>query len=391
MKNFLTHLECSVCGDRHSPHEIQTICRSCGKSLFAIYDLEGAKKSLEKNNLSSSENGFWKYFPLLPVQNEENIVSLGEVITPLLPLERLRKEHRVKEFFVKDESPLPTGSFKARGLGMGVSKAKELGVKEVCIPTAGNAGGALAAYASRAGMRSHIFMPDDTPIINIKECFAYGADVTLVKGNITDAAKAMIEKKKNHPEWFDISTLKEPYRLEGKKTLGYEIAEAYNWELPDVIIYPTGGGTGLIGMWKAFGEMEAMGWIGKKRPKMVAVQSSGCAPISRAFAARKTESIFWEQADTIASGLRVPKAFADYLILKVIYETDGTALDVSDQEILSAVKEIASKEGFYMCPEGAATYVAFQKLVQQDFIRSTDSVLLFNTAAGNKYPEIIEI
>jgi len=378
-----------MCGDRHSPHEIQTICRSCGKSLLARYDLSAAQQSLNKESFRNLGGGFWKFAPLLPIEREENEVSLGEVVTPLLPLKALAKELGIRELLVKDEGHLPTGSFKARGLAMGISKAKELGVREMCIPSAGNAAGALAAYAARAGMTSHIFVPEDTPVINIKECRAYGARVVLVKGNISDAAKAMNEEKKNNPGWFDISTLKEPYRLEGKKTIGYELGEQYNWSLPDVIIYPTGGGTGLIGMWKAFEEMEMMGWIGSHRPKMITAQADGCAPIVRAFREKKRESEFWQGAETIASGLRVPKAFADHLILDAIYASKGSAVSVSDRAIIDSVYEIAKKEGLFMCPEGAATYVSLKVLLKEGFVKGSDRVLLFNTAAGNKYPEVI--
>lgn len=289
---------------------------------------------------------------------------------------------------MKDEGQLPTGSFKARGLGMAISKARELGVKKICIPSAGNAAGASAAYAARAGMECFIFLPEDTPEINIKECLACGAHVELVKGNISDAAKAMNQKKQ--PDWFDVSTLKEPYRLEGKKTMGYELAEQFGWELPDVILYPTGGGTGLIGMWKAFEEMEQLGWIGSKRPKMVSVQTSGCAPIVKAFTEKKKESEFWQNAQTIASGLRVPKAFADHLILKAIYESSGYAVAVSDEEIVAAVRGIASQEGLFICPEGAATLVALKKLLQERRVAGDDSILLFNTGAGIKYPEVVK-
>jgi threonine synthase len=291
---------------------------------------------------------------------------------------------------MKDEGHLPTGSFKARGLAMAVSKAKELGVKKICIPSAGNAAGALAAYAAKAGMESHIFLPEDTPQANVIECGVYGADIRFVKGTISDAARAMQEEKKTHPEWFDVSTLKEPYRLEGKKTMGYELAEQSSWELPDVIIYPTGGGTGLIGMWKAFDEMEQLGWIGAKRPRMVSVQSSGCAPIVRAFQENKRQSEFWENASTIASGLRVPKAFADHLILDAIYASGGNAVEATDEEIRNAVNESAREEGLFLCPEGAATLVALRKLLQRKLVRKDETVVLFNTATGLKYPEVMQ-
>jgi len=385
--SYLTHLECSVCGDRHSPHEVQTVCRSCGKSLLARYDLASAKR-LSRESLRLRPPSLWRYRELLPIERDENIVSFGEGMTPIVPLRRLGAELGLNRLWMKDEGQLPTGSFKARGLGMAISKAKELGVKKICIPSAGNAAGASAAYAARAGMECFIFLPDDTPQINIKECLACGAHVELVQGNISDAAKAMNRKKQ--ADWFDVSTLKEPYRLEGKKTMGYEVAEQFDWELPDVIVYPTGGGTGLIGMWKAFEEMEQLGWIGSKRPKMISVQTTGCAPIVKAFAEKKKESEFWENAHTIASGLRVPKAFADHLILKAIDESNGSAVAVSDEEIVAAVHDIAAKEGLFICPEGAATVVALKVLLQENKLAPNESVLLFNTGAGIKYPEVVK-
>lgn len=332
----------------------------------------------------------WKIQPLLPVENPANIVSLGEPATPLLHLSAYEQTLGVARLQMKDESRLPTGSFKARGLAMAVSKARELGIRKVCIPSAGNAAGALAAYAARAGMEAHIFIPEDTPRVNIAECMVAGANVELVKGTISDAAKAMNAKRSLHPDWFDVSTMKEPYRLEGKKTMGYELAEQCGWELPDVIIYPAGGGTGLVGMWKAFAEMEELDLIGPKRPKMVAVQSTGCAPLVRAFEQKNTESEFWDHAETIASGLRVPKAFADYLILEAIYASGGCAIAVSDDEIRKAVAELAQREGLFCCPEGAATLVAAGHLVRQGVIKASDTVVLWNTAAGTKYVELME-
>ncbi|MBI3006416.1 MAG: threonine synthase [Ignavibacteriales bacterium] len=389
MASFLTHLECSVCGDRHSPHELQTVCRTCGKSLLARYDLDKCKKALRKETLKGQKSSLWKYFPLLPIQREEHIVTLGEEITPLIALARTVEALQLNQLWMKDEGQLPTGSFKARGLGMAISKAKELAVKDVCIPSAGNAAGASSAYAARASIGCHVFLPQDTPQMNIKECRAYGADIVLVPGNISDAARAMNERKKTNQDWFDVSTLKEPYRLEGKKTMGYELAEQLDWELPDVIFYPTGGGTGLIGMWKAFDEMEELGWIGSKRPRMVSVQSSGCAPVVKAFEQKKKESEFWQDAATIASGLRVPKAFADYLILQVLYDSKGCAVEVEDAEILEAVHELARTEGLLVCPEGAATFVALRKLARSGFVQKTDSVVLFNTASGSKYADLL--
>lgn len=389
MKTFLTHLECSVCRAFHSHREIQTVCKSCGKSLLARYELQQAKKELPKFFSRSPSTSLWKYAPILPIEAEENIVSLGENITPLLRLPKLGADLGMRNVWMKDEGQLPTGSFKARGLALAVSKAKELGVKKICLPSAGNAAGASAAYAARAGLECMVYMPDDTPSVNIIECRAYGAVITLVKGNISDAGKAMSEARKSNPDWFDVSTLKEPYRLEGKKTMGYELAEQYGGTLPDFIFYPTGGGTGLIGMWKAFDEMEELGWIGSKRPKMISVQSTGCQPIVKAFNERKNESEFWNNAATIASGLRVPKPFADHLILKDIYASGGCALAVTDEEIVAAMKEIASKEGFFICPEAAATLVALRQLRSTNALKTADTVVLFNTATGLKYPEVL--
>ncbi|MBI4427766.1 MAG: threonine synthase [Ignavibacteriales bacterium] len=387
--SFLTHLECSVCGDRHSPHELQTVCRSCGKALLARYDLEKGKKVLQKETLKVQKSSLWKYFSFLPLENDDHIVSLGEETTPLIALAKTAASLNLKKLWMKDEGQLPTGSFKARGLAMAISKARELGVKSICIPSAGNAAGASSAYAARASMECHVFLPEDTPAMNIKECRAYGAHVELVPGNISDAAKAMNEAKKRRSDWFDVSTLKEPYRLEGKKTMGFELAEQLDWKLPDVIVYPTGGGTGLIGMWKAFDEMEELRWIDAKRPRMVSVQSSGCAPVVRAFDQKKKESDFWQNAVTVASGLRVPKAFADYLILKILYESKGHAVAAEDKEIVRAVHDLARTEGLLICPEGAATLVALRKLVQAGIVRREDSVVLFNTASGSKYPDIL--
>ena len=390
MQKFLSHLECSVCEKVHSPKKLQTVCQSCGKSLVVRYDLKSARTVFRRSDLAHAPNSLWKYVPLLPIEQETNIVSLGECITPLDHLHAVGKELGMSQLWMKDEGLLPTGSFKSRGLALAISKAKELGVKSICIPSAGNAAGASSAYAARAGMKCFVFMPEDTPSVNIKECQAYGANVVLVKGNISDAAKAMNEARKSNPDWFDVSTLKEPYRLEGKKTMGYELAEQFGWDLPDAIFYPTGGGTGLIGMWKAFDEMGQLGWIGSKRPRMISVQSSGCQPVVKAFNEKQNATDFWNNATTIASGLRVPKAFADHLIMKAIYESDGYAVAVSDEHIVAAVKEIATKEGFFVCPEGAATLVALKTLLQQGVVKANDRVLLFNTATGLKYPEIIE-
>jgi threonine synthase len=390
MSTYLTYLECTACGDRHTPHEVQTVCRSCGKILAARYDLAKAKHEISRKWFRERSPEMWKLMPLLPLENPEHVVSLGELVTPLIRLGTLERRLGISRLLIKDESRLPTGSFKARGLSVAVSKAKELGITRVCIPSAGNAAGALAAYAARAGIEAHIFLPEDTPPIIISECIASGAQVELVRGTISDAAKAMSEHRREHPDWFDVSTMKEPYRLEGKKTMGYELAEQLEWILPDAIVYPAGGGTGLVGMWKAFEEMEELDLIGSKRPSMIAVQSEGCAPIVRAFDQKRRESEFWNNAATIASGLRVPKAFADYLILDILYKSGGHAVAVSDEEIRKAVADVARAEGLYCCPEGAATVVAVEKLVHKKILTAADSIVLWNTAAGTKYAELVE-
>jgi threonine synthase len=321
------------------------------------------------------------------VFDDAYIISLGEGFTPILHTRALGKALDIENLFIKDEGLSPTGSFKARGLCLAVSKAKELGIREAAMPSAGNAGGALAAYAAKAGIRAHVFVPSDTPVVNINEVSMYGAEVYLVDGVISDAAKQMSEMMKGK-HWFDMSTMKEPYRLEGKKTMGYEIAEQFQWKLPDVILYPTGGGTGLIGMWKAFDEMEKLGWIDDNRPKMVSVQSSGCSPIVKAFQEKKRDSEFWNNAQTSASGLRVPKAFADTLILNALYESGGTAVSVDDDEILSDMRHVAAIEGVFLCPEGAAAVSAAKRLRKEGFIDPADNVLIFNTGTGYKYIEL---
>ena len=331
----------------------------------------------------------WRYRELLPLQNDANLVSLGEGFTPLLEAKALGRDLDLARLWIKDEAQNPTGSFKDRGLSMAISLAKEHGVKKVAIPSAGNAGGSLAAYAGRAGIEAHVFMPRDTPLANQLEVRQYGAKLTLVDGLINDCGRIIAERK-SAEGWFDVSTLKEPYRVEGKKTMGYEIAEQLNWKLPDVIIYPTGGGTGLIGMWKAFQEMEEMAWISTKRPRMVSVQASGCAPIVKAFEEGKETAQPWQNANTIASGLRVPQAVADFLMLRALRESDGTALSVSDKEMLAEIPHVAKAEGIFFCPEGAACVAALRRLTAQGWIKSTDEVLIFNTASGLKYLDVIQ-
>ena len=382
----VTHLECAACHLEHEARRLLNLCRECGKPLLVRYDLERVRSALTKESLAGRRADLWRYREVLPVEYDENIVSLGEGWTPLLRVERLGKQLGISELYIKDESQNPTQSFKARGMSTAVSMAKELGAQKLAVPSAGNAAGALAAYAARAGLECFIFMPDDTPRANIVECEETGAHVTLIAGLITDCG-AEIARRKEAEGWFDVSTLKEPYRVEGKKTLGYELAEQFNWELPDVIIYPTGGGTGLIGMWKAFDEMEQMGWIDSKRPRMVTVQASGCAPIVNAFEAGKRFADEFPKAATVASGLRVPKAIGDFLILDAIRASAGTAVAVTDEELLAATREIGAAEGIFCAPEGAACLPALRRLLADDAVKAEERVVLFNTGAGVKYIE----
>src|SRR5579859_757396 len=355
---FVTHLECAATGERHAADEVHNLSRA-GKPLLVRYDLDGVTKALTKDQLASRPHDLWRYRELLPVRRVENIVSLGEAVTPILPLPKIGKALGGVEILVKDEGRLPTGSFKARGLVMAVSMAKALGIKHMAMPTNGNAGAALAAYASRAGIRSTVFCPEDTPEVNLSEIALQGAAVYRVNGLIDDCGKIVGEGREK-VGWFDVSTLKEPYRIEGKKTMGLELAEQLGWSVPDVIFYPTGGGTGLIGMWKAFAELEAIGFIGRKRPRMVAVQASGCAPMVRAYEAGVEHAERWENAHTIASGIRVPQAIGDFLILRAVRESGGFAIAVTDEAITQALEEAAREEGFLMCPEGGATYAAYK-------------------------------
>ncbi|MBC7795843.1 MAG: threonine synthase [Pyrinomonadaceae bacterium] len=332
----------------------------------------------------------WRYAEILPVENIENRVTLGEGFTPLLKAERLGATLGLREFYIKDEGCNPTASFKARGMSAAVSMAKELGVKKVAAPSAGNAGGALAAYAAKAGIEAFIFMPKDVQPANIIECQQTGANVTLVDGLITDCGKIVAERKAAEG-WFDVSTLKEPYRVEGKKTMGYELAEQLNWELPDVILYPTGGGTGLVGMWKAFDEMQSLGWIDEKRPKMISVQAEGCAPIVKAFEQNLTHGVEIENAQTIAGGLRVPKAVGDFIILDILRKSGGTAIAISDEDLMSAVKVIGKHEGIFAAPEGGACLVALERLIESGFINKNERIVLFNTGSGLKYLDAFEM
>lgn len=382
----VTHLECGLCGTKHEAHRLHNLCTACGKPLLVRYDLERAQMFMKKESLASRRPDMWRYREMLPVERDDNIVSLGEGWTPLLRATRLGRRVGVPDLFIKDESQNPTQSFKARGMSTAVSMAKELGVKKLAVPSAGNAAGALAAYAARAALKSYIFMPRDTPRANVVECQQTGAHVTLMDGLITDCG-AEVGRRKEKEGWFDVSTLKEPYRIEGKKTLGYELAEQMEWRLPDVIIYPTGGGTGLIGMWKAFDEMQQLGWIGSKRPRMVTVQAEGCAPIVRAFEQGNRFADEFPNAATTASGLRVPKAIGDFLILDALRASGGTAVAVSDEELIEAVRDIGAVEGVFCAPEGAACLPALRRLVESGEVNKHERVVLFNTGAGVKYLE----
>jgi len=365
---------------------LHNLCTQCGKPLLVRYDLEGASKSLTKENLVSRQPDLWRYREVLPVERSENVVTLGEGFTPLVHALRLGASLGMSELYIKDEGQNPTQSFKARGMTAAVSMAKELGVEKLAVPSAGNAAGALAAYAARAGMEAHIFMPKDTPRANVIECEQTGAHVTLMDGLITDCG-AEVGRRKEREGWFEVSTLKEPYRIEGKKTMGYELAEQFDWQLPDVIIYPTGGGTGLIGMWKAFDEMEQMGWIGSQRPRMVTVQASGCAPIVTAFEQGERFAAEFPNAHTTASGLRVPKAIGDFLILDALRASGGTAVAVTDKELIDATQEVGAAEGIFCAPEGAACLPALKKLMSDGTVKPNERVVLFNTGSGVKYIE----
>ena len=376
--NCLTHLECSKCAETYTHERPQNLCETCGKPLFPRYDLEKIARTWDKSALSERTASLWRYKELLPLIDLTHTVSLGELMTPLIRTRRLGELLGMEALWVKDESPLPGGSFKARGLAMAVSKAKELGLMKLAIPSAGNAATALAIYAARAGMEAHIFMPQDSPAFNRNTCHKAGASVTLVDGLITDAGKIVAERKAEE-NWFDVSTLKEPYRVEGKKTMGLELAEQFNWQLPDAIIYPTGGGTGIVGMWKGFQELEAIGWIGAKRPRMISVQAAGCAPIVRAWEAGDAEAEPWADAHTFAAGLRVPQAVGDFLILEAIRQSGGTAIAVSDEEILKAMEILGTHEGILACPEGAATVAGLMKLAEDGGVDKSERVVLFNT------------
>lgn len=387
--SYVTHLECSNCSAKYEARKLWNLCTECGKPLLVRYDLAAAASAIDRNSLGSGLPGMWRYRALMPVGDDASIVTLGEGWTPTLRARALEASLGLRELYIKDESVNPTQSFKARGMSAAVSMARELGVRKVAVPSAGNAGGALAAYAARAGIEAHIFMPRDTPRANIVECVQLGAHITLIDGLITDCG-AEVARLKEEKGWFDVSTLKEPYRVEGKKTLGYELAEFFDWTLPDVIVYPTGGGTGLIGMWKAFDEMQQMGWIGPERPRMISVQSTGCAPIVDAFEKGERFAPMFENAHTVASGLRVPKAVGDFLILDAVRASGGKAVAVGDDELLAAVREIGKTEGIFCAPEGGACLPALRRLIDAGEIGPDDRIVVFNTGAGVKYLEAFD-
>ena len=388
MKSYLTNLECTYCGIELSADEPHRTCPDCGKVLYPRYDLQSASAALKREDLKERPPNMWRYFEVMPVLDEANVVTLGEGFTPIFKTDRLATDTGCSSLYIKDEGLNPTASFKARGLGAAVSKAKELGITRLTMPSAGNAAGAMTAYAAKAGMEAYVFMPKDAPEANRVEVEISGANLELVDGYITDAGRISAQRAEELG-LFDVSTLREPYRVEGKKTMGYEIAEQMGWTLPDVILYPTGGGTGIVGMWKAFSEMETMGWIDSKRPKMFAVQSEGCAPIVRAFNEGTEFAEPWENPDTLAAGIRVPAAIGDYLILQALRESGGGAITVSEEEILSDMRAVASLEGMFICPEGAAIVAALRKLLADGTLSPDESILLLNTGSGLKYLDMI--
>lgn len=390
MNNYVTHLECANCGEQYDASRVHGLCVKCQRPLWVRYDLERLRKKFARADLKGRPSSLWRYLELLPVNDPAKIVSLAETVTPLVSTPRLGSAFGVDHLYVKDESRLPTGSFKARGMTMAVTKANEFGIRRVAAPTAGNAGGAMAAYAARAGMAAYVFMPQDTPTINVKECWLAGAKTFRVNGLINDCGR-IVGEGKNVKGWFDLSTLKEPYRIEGKKTMGLELAEQFDWELPDVILYPTGGGTGLIGMWKAFAELEQLGWLNSPRkPRMISCQSEGCAPIATAYARGERFAPKFENAATIASGVRVPVAVGDFMILDAVRASGGTAVAVPEERIAPWMKKSISLEGLAICPETAVCLGALEMLLARGEIKPHERIVVFNTGAAQKYPEAVQ-
>lgn len=387
--SFVSHLECSRCEEKYEPRKIHHLCIECGAPLLVRYRIAEVAASVCKGDLRNRPASLWRYREFLPLDAEDVIVSLGETITPFYRAEHAGERVGLPHLWIKDEGRNPTGSFKDRGAAMGVTKAKALGVKHIAMPTNGNAGGAWAAYAAKAGLGLTVIMPKDAPAINRKECYAYGANTYMVDGLISDAGKIIAAAVQKYG-WYDASTLKEPYRIEGKKTMGYEIAEQMGWEMPDAILYPAGGGVGLIGIWKALNELKEAGWVAGPLPKLICVHASGCAPLVKAFEEGKDTSEFWTGAHTVAGGIRVPKALGDFLVLRAVRETGGTAIAVDDADTLQAMKELAELDGALICPEGAATYAAAKALRASGYLQETDRVVLLNTGTGLKYPDTID-
>lgn len=387
---YMTSLECPKCGTHHNPHQFAQLCPECGAPLLVRYDLEKVKAAVRKEDLAGRQSNLWRYRELLPLAEPEQAVSLGEVMTPLIHVKKLGESLGLSQLYLKDEGMNPGGTFKSRGAAVGVSRARELGVKKLAMPTNGNAGAAWAIYCAKAGIEANIVMPVDAPAITRNECAIAGAKLYLVNGLISDAGKIVAGAVKKYG-WMDASTLKEPYRIEGKKTMGLEIAEQLNWKVPDVILYPTGGGVGIIGIYKALLELRELGWIGDTLPRLVAVQATGCAPIVRAWEERQKESQFWQNASTVAFGITVPKALGDFLVLEALYTTNGCAVEVSDEEILSNQAELARQEGLFICPEGAATLAATKKLLADSWIKPHEQVVMLNTGSGLKYPDTVRV
>lgn len=387
--SYISHLYCPKCSLTYNHHDVQNLC-NCGSPLLVEYDLSSLAKEFNQFTLKGRRNNLWRYHELLPVESEENVISMGEGMTPLIEMKSIGKDMDIKQLYMKDEGIIPTGTFKARGAAVGVSKAKELHVKELAMPTNGNAGASWSLYAAKSGILSTIVMPKDAPAITRNECAISGSNLYLVNGLISDAGKIVSQAVKDH-QLYDVSTLKEPYRIEGKKTMGLEIIEQFNWEVPDVIVYPTGGGVGLIGIFKAIKELQELGWIKHKLPRLVAVQSEGCAPIVKAWKEGKIDSEFWEDSETVAFGINVPKALGDFLVLQALYETKGCAVSVTDDEILKEQEKIARNEGAFICPEGAAAFLAARQLRQENWIKDDEKVVVLNTGSGIKYPNTIQI
>ena len=386
---YMSHLECPKCNAKYDPYKFTQLCPECGAPLLVRYDLAKVKANLNKADLANRKPDLWRYRELLPLVDEKNKVTLGEGMTPLLALEKMSRKLGI-ELYLKDEGIIPSGTFKSRGAAVGVSRAKELGVKALAMPTNGNAGASWAIYSAKADIDAYIVMPVDAPAITRNECAIAGAKLFLVNGLISDAGKIVGRAVAKHG-WMDASTLKEPYRIEGKKTMGLEIAEQLDWEVPDVILYPTGGGVGLIGIYKAFRELQQIGWTGNKMPRMVAVQAAGCAPIVKAWQEKKPASEFWNNASTVAFGITVPKALGDFLVLDAIYQTNGCAIAVTDEELLQDQAELAASEGTFVCPEGAANYTAAKKLLASGWIKPNEKVVMLNTGTGLKYPDTVRV